>query len=138
MGNKEDWEEIQKWVENEEIRKKNTFKIDIDKIDIEKKAKRMNIVTGFLNSILKTTKIGFLLIIAIVVFCAFTFANVGFSNMRTSFNADITSIERQHNIKMKIISEDTDENGNGSYEMALKKKQDICFKAVKKRRKFNR
>ena len=45
MGNKEDWEEIQKWVENEEIRKKNTFKIDIDKIDIEKKAKRMNIVT---------------------------------------------------------------------------------------------
>ena len=38
MGNKEDWEEIEKWAENEEIKKKNARIVEIDKI--EKKAKK--------------------------------------------------------------------------------------------------
>lgn len=91
----------------------------------------MNVVVVFFNSILKTTKIGFLIGITIAIFLAVTFANMGFGNIKRNFNADISLIEEQHNIKMKIVSQDTDEKGNGSYEIVPKKKQDMKFKAVK-------
>ena len=57
MGNKEDWEELEKWAENERLKRKQTFKMDIDSIDMHQRTKKMSIVINFLKAIFKTTKI---------------------------------------------------------------------------------
>ena len=36
MDNKKDWEEIEKWAENEKLKKQDTFKMNLDKINLEK------------------------------------------------------------------------------------------------------
>ena len=132
MGNKEDWEELEKWAENERLKRKQTFKMDIDSIDMHQRTKKMSIVINFLKAIFKTTKIIFVLGAVIMGGAVFTFANVGFSNFNSSVNADVDSIAQQYSIKMKIVSQETDENGNGTYLITLKNKKEIQFKAIKK------
>lgn len=131
MGNKEDWEELEKWAENEKVKNIETFKLDLDNVDMQKKAKKVNTVVRFLNKILKIIKKIYLLFVIFIALSTLIFLYTGFSNMKSRFNADIGSIEDMNHIKIKILSQDTDDRGNGTYIMALKNKQEIQFKAIK-------
>ena len=131
MDNKEDWKKLEEWSENKKIENIKSYKVDIDNIDMNKKTKNVNKVVKFLNGTLKTTKVIFILIIAIMALSVFTLVKSNFSRLKSSVDADIDSIAEQHSIKTKIISQETDDKGNGTYIFALKNKEEIQFKAIK-------
>lgn len=124
MGNKEDWEEIEKWAENEKLKKQDTFKMNLDKINLEKNTKRINIVAMSLGLLLKSFKALIFLIIAGIVFLVFMYAKNTFSKV------SINDPETLYNTKIKVVSKSIDENGNEICDIVLKKKKDLHFQAI--------
>ncbi len=131
MDNKKDWEELEKWAENEKLNNIEKYKVDIGNIDMQQKTKGVNVVVKFLNGIFKTTKVAFIVVGIIIALSVFTVVKVNVSRFKSSVDVDINSIANMHNIKVKVISQETEDNGNGTYIFALKKKPEIQFKAIK-------
>ena len=117
MGNKEDWEELEKWAKNEKTKITQTYSMQFDEQDMQK---RMDSISNCLRRVSKTVKFIFIIIALIVGFIILVNLNVNISNFRTSVNADVDSLKDMYGIKTNIISQDTDENGNGKYIFELK------------------
>lgn len=105
--------------------------MQFDEQDMQKRMKRMDSISNCLRRVSKTVKFIFIIIALIVGFIILVNLNVNISNFRTSVNADVDSLKDMYGIKTNIISQDTDENGNGKYIFELKNKNEIKFTAVK-------
>ena len=131
MGNKEDWEELEKWQENQNTDVVDKYGINIYDKDRTKENKKIEMITKVMNKILKVILgiIIFLLIIAIIA--AFSFIITRFSTVNKSVNADINDITRPFGEKVEIVSKDVDEKENGEYILRIKSNKNIVFKAIK-------
>ena len=129
MGNREDWKELEKWADEDRRRKIEKYKFDIESEKLQNQAKKTNIVSKILNRI---GKIGMAIAIAfggILIFAILNFALDAFQ----TYNIDAKgSIQNMYDIKVKIVSKDTDDRGNGNYIFAVKGNKELKFSAIKK------
>ena len=132
MGNKEEWEEIEKSVKESEQKKLEAHKgIDytnmLNKINKKPKEKTLKKLT---IKILKPIIIIFCIIAGIIGFIVAR--DYGY-NMRHSHNIDVKKdIENFADIEINEISSNLDEKGyTGEYYFELKKVPQIKFKAIK-------
>ena len=135
MGNKEDWAELEKWNEINES-KKVTYGIDIT--DMKKEKAKVDSWTNKLNVFGKTLKIGWIIVLIIIIFMFITIINIAFSNMKNSFYVDVKKdIEARNFCKVKLISKDVVEapgykNENGTFYFEIQKLPDVKFTVKKK------
>lgn len=98
----------------------------------EKKRRKRNIFSKIIDVIcyfFKATTIITYIIIAIIILIFF---DIGISNMKSITDISVKkAIEPMYNIKVKIVNEQVDENGNGKYLLTLKNNEDIKFYAIK-------
>lgn len=141
MGSKEEWEEIEKAIEESNKEKNKKYKgIDITKIteEVKNDTQTKNIKKG-----LKITKI-ILVIIAIIIFAfilfkIFTQISIVLSNMESAHNVNVKkTMEFEFEAKLKLISKDVDRYGNGEYYFQVKKVPEIQAKAIKEYGKIKR
>lgn len=129
MENKEDWEEIEKWAEKDKQEFVEKFGVDFDQIDIEKQSKKMNIFSKIIKGISKS--VIYILLAIIILFLVFLTV-YAFNEMDNSTIANVERrLEKEWAIRLKEISRDTDEKGNGTYTFTLKKNKNVIFTAIK-------
>lgn len=134
MGNKEEWEEIEKSIQDSDRKRLEKYKgIDITQKynDINKKANSKNKLLLDITKII--IKIIIIIIVAWVGYKLFTVISIVFTNMINAHDVDVeNSIETSTNIKAKLISKNVDEKENtGEYFFKIKKLPEIQFKAIK-------
>ena len=134
MGKKQDWAELEKWNEINESKK---VKYGIDITDMGKEKSKLDSWTHKLNVVGKTLKIGWIIVLIILIFIFITIINIAFSNMKNSFYVDVKKdIETRNFCKVKLISKDVVEapgykNENGTFYFEMKKIPDVKFKVIK-------
>ena len=132
MGNKEDWEELEKWNES----KKAQYGINLT--NMEKEKAKLDNWTKKLKIFGKTLKIGWIIILIMLILIFITIIDIAFSNMRNSFYVDVKEdIETRNFCKVKLISKDVVEapgykNENGTFYFEIKKLPNVKFTAKKK------
>ena len=141
MGSKEEWEEIEKSIEESNKEKFKKYKgIDITKIAEEAKndSQTKMIKKGF--NISKIILIIIVIIISVfMLFKIFTQISIVLSNMESSHNVNVEkTMEFEFEAKLKLISKDVDRYGNGEYYFQVKKVPEIQAKAVKEYGKIKR
>ena len=136
MGNKEDWEEIEKW--NRERNEKNRLKYKLDLSNMDREEAKMKNFIKVLNTTGKGIKV-LGSIIAIVILCIiFVFIKIVLSNMRSSFYVDVEKeIETLKGVKVELISKDVVEapgykNENGIFYFKIKNFTELQFNVIKK------
>lgn len=133
MKNNEDWEELEKWSKKQEDKYIKDYGVDISKVNLNKQTKRMNIFAKFVGAIYKLIKYSFITIV-ILAFCGgLGYAYMQFDNFGRLFDVgDVEkNIKKEYNIKIREISKETDEKGNGKYVFTLKDNKNIIFTAFK-------
>lgn len=133
MGNKEDWEELEKWSKKQEEKNVRSFGIDISKVNIQKETKKMHIFSMFTDSAYKFVKYAFLTIAIFVCCLGLWFAYTQINDFDRSLDiGDVEeNLKQMYNIKIRELSKETDEKGNGKYLFTLKDNEDIIFTAFK-------
>lgn len=135
MGNKEDWEELERWNENRIESQKEKFGIEYNKynnLDTKKQRKKIDKVVKCLNITGKTLKIFAIIIFTIAVFLVLLNVYVNLSNFKERTNVSvIDTIENMYNVKIKLISKNVDEKENGTYKFELEENNEIKFTAIK-------
>jgi len=129
MGNENDWKELEKWDKEQEGKRIAKFGMDTNKIDLDKQARKMRVVSVFTTGTYNFIKY-LLIIICILGFGGgLLYAYFQFDSMKpiVYIKDAKSSIEKQFNIKIKQVSEEIYENGNEKYVFALKKNKDIKF-----------
>ncbi len=132
MGNKEDWEEVEKSVKDVEAKKIEEYRGLNYAEELQKKiTKTINkTVKKFSKKILRP-----ILIIAIIIIMFFiiTIALAYFDGIISSHNINVKeSIEKSQHIKIKQISADVNRKEySGEYYFQIKKYPQITFKAIK-------
>ena len=136
MGNKEDWETLEKWNENRIQQEKEKYKIDYNKINVKKENKKVDNLVNSLNITGKTFKIFAIIVFIIGILSVLLMLYINFHNIKknTDFSI-IESIENMYNIKTKIISQNNNEKGNGIYRLELKDNSEIKFTAIQAHKK---
>ena len=135
MGNKEDWEEIEKW--DRERNEANKLKYGIDLSNMGKEEAKVKKFVKVLNNTGKGLKVLGIIILVIVVLIVCFILNIVLSNMRNSFYIDVKKdIETLKWVKIELISKDVVEvpgykNENGTYYFRIKKKPEIEFTVTK-------
>lgn len=131
MNNEKDWKRLEEWAEGKEAENMKKYKMDIKKINVERKGTKITIFSKLLETFGKTA----LAIIgtAIVAICIISFNPISlqFKNLKLSVDADIEDISRQYGIETEIIYKDINDKGNGKYIFALKDNKEIQFTATK-------
>ena len=137
MGNKEDWEELEKWNENRIQQERKKYKIDYDKINKRKEKKKVEHVVKGLKITGNFLKAIIIIVIIIGIYKVSIISYVNFKNMRRNVDFSvIESIEIMYNVKTKIVSQDiVDEKGNGVYKLELEDNSEIKFTAIQEARK---
>ena len=137
MGNKEDWEELEKWNENRIQQERKKYKIDYDKINKRKEKKKVEHVVKGLKITGNFLKAIIIIVIIIGIYKVSIISYVNFKNMRRNVDFSvIESIENMYNVKTKIVSQDiVDEKGNGVYKLELEDNSEIKFTAIQEARK---
>ena len=136
MGNKEDWEEIEKW--NRERNEKNRLKYKLDLSNMDKEEAKMRNFVNVLKTTGKGVKVLGIIIAIIVIFTIFNIIYIVFSNMRNSFYVDVEKdIETLKGVKVELISKDVVEapgykNENGTFYFRIKNFPEIQFTVIKK------
>lgn len=127
MIRKEDIDEIENSMNDSN--KKNLENYNILKSKKDNKNKKTKLNKGL--KIFLITMI--VLILIIIFFKLYIFISIPFSNLMNRYNANlIETIESSNHIKVKVISQNFDEYGNGECYLKLKKFSEIKFKAIKK------
>ena len=135
MGNKEDWEEIEKC--ERERNEKNKLKYGIDLSNMDKEEAKVKRVVRTLNSAGKGLKILGIITSIVVIFIIFTLINIVLSNMRSSFYVDVEKeIETLKGVKIELISKDVVEapgykNENGTFYFKIKNLPEVQFTVIK-------
>lgn len=135
MGNKEDWEEIERWHneknENDKLKyMHNVLNIDEEETKVKKFVKVLS-VAG------KGLKVGGIIVAIVVAFILITIISMVLANMKSSFYVDVKKdIETSHFCKIKLISKDVVEtygynNENGKYYFEIKKCPSVKFTVIK-------
>ena len=132
MGNKEDWEELEKWNENRIQQERKKYKIDYDKINKGKENKKVEHVVKGLKITGNFLKVIVIIVIIIGIYSVSIISYVNFKNMRRKIDFSvIETIEKMYNVKTKIVSQDIiDEKGNGVYKLELEDNSEIKFTAI--------
>lgn len=131
MGSKEDWDEIKKWNENNTNKTIKKFGIDIYSEDRNKQTTKVNVISKFLGSIVNFIKIIVIIVIVLAAVVAFSFVNSSFSGLNESIDPNVDTTLAHYNRKIKIISEETDEKGNGKYICNIKGNNHVQFTLIK-------
>ena len=135
MGNKEDWEELERWSKNIDANNKVKYGIDLSNMDKEKR--KLDNLTEKSRKFGKTIKISWIIIFIILVLNLIVVIDIAFSNMKNLFYVDVKKdIETRNFCKVKLISKDTVEalgyeNENGTFYFEMKKLPDVKFKVIK-------
>lgn len=135
MGNKEDWEEIEKC--ERERNERNQLKYGIDLSGMEKEEVKVKKFVKILNNTGKGIKVLGIIISVIVIFIIFTLINIVLSNMRSSFHVDVEKeIETLKGVKIELISKDVVEahgykNENGTFYFKIKNLPEVQFTVIK-------
>lgn len=128
-----DWEELEKWEkknEQEEIKKYGT---NISKINKKNASKEVNNYVKGINVVLKTMKISATSLFIIVAIIILIFGIAWYYSIKSRVNIDAKkTIESMYGVKLKLISKEIDNNGNGKYKFELKNEPKIQFVAIKK------
>lgn len=134
MGSKEEWDEIEKSVENANRKRIQDYK----GIDPLKKVTEINSKVALKNKIifklLKTIlKILIILFVLWILFKIYTLLNIVFSNMRSSYYIDVEeAIETSIHADINLTSKEVDEKENGKYYFEFKKVPEIKFVSIRK------
>lgn len=132
MDKKDDWKELEEWEQNRREEEKEKYGINIQDI------KPTNI--KWIDRLVKGLRaIGISYVIFATIVFSLAFIAVGlylyakYSNIKSQIDIDLEdTIESMYNIKIKIVSQDTDNRGNGKYTIKTKNSDiDITFNAVK-------
>ena len=135
MGNKEDWEEIEKW--DRERNEKEQLKYGIDLSNMDKEEAKVKRFVKTLNITGKGLKVLGIIISIVVIFIIFTLINIVLSNMRSSFYVDVEKeIETLKGVKIELISKDVVEapgykNENGTFYFKIKNLPEVQFNVIK-------
>lgn len=133
MGNKEDWEELERWNENRIQQEREKYKIDYNKINLKKENEKVEHLVKGLNITGKTFKIFAIIIFIIGTLSVLLMLYSNFHNIKEQTNVTVVgTIDNMYNVKIKVISQDIDEKGNGVYKFELKDNSEIKFTAIKK------
>lgn len=135
MNNKKDWEELERWNENRIESQKEKFGIEYDKynnFETKVQMEKIDKVVKGLNITGKSLKIFAILIFAVVIFLLLFSVYINFSSLKERTNVSVVgTIENMYNIKIKSISQDTDDKENGTYRFELAENNEIKFTAIK-------
>lgn len=133
MGNKEDWEELERWQENAKQKQKERFKLDFSEIDKNKEHKRINTIVNVLKITGKTIKAGEIAIVIIVIAIVLFIFNLIISNLNSKINVDPEkTIESMYHTKVDLVSKDVDDKENGKYIFKVSDNDEIQFTAIRK------
>lgn len=135
MGNKEDWEEIEKWDRERKEKNKLEYKLDLSNMDkeenkVKKFAKAQNVIIKMLIG-------GGIIILIRGLFILIPILTMILANMKSSFFIDVKKdIETSNFCKIRLISKDVVKtygykNENGTYYFELAKCPDVKFTAIK-------
>lgn len=132
-NNNKDWEELEKWSKNDAEKRIEKFGIDTANIDLKEKARNIGIFQKITNIIYKFIKYIMIIFGILVVSAGLLFAYSKFNDLRSTVDVgDIKkNIQNMYDIKLKTISKETDQGGNGKYIFALKDNKEIVFTAFK-------
>ena len=110
MGNKEDWEELEKWEESRKQEQKEKFRLDFSEIQKDKEHKGVNTVVKGMKIAGKTIKIGGIITAIIVIAIVILIFDLIISNInsKTNVNPEKT-IESMYNTKIDLVNKDIDE-----------------------------
>ncbi len=133
MGNKEDWEELEKWEESRKQEQKEKFRLDFSEIQKNKEHKGVNTVVKGMKIAGKTIKIGGIITAIIVIAIVILIFDLIISNInsKTNVNPEKT-IESMYNTKIDLVNKDIDEKENGRYTFKMSDNNEIQFTAIKK------
>lgn len=130
MSEKDDWKELEEWEQNRRANEKEKYGINIQDIKPHK-IKWIDKIVKFMKTV-GITYVVFATIIFIIAFIAVgIYLYVKYMDIKSQVDIDfVDTIESMYNIKIDIISQDTDNRGNGSY-VIKPKNSDFIFNAIK-------
>lgn len=138
MKEKDDWKELEEWEQNRRANEKDKYGINIQDIKPQK--------IKWIDKIVKVLRsIGIVYVIIATIIFILALIAVGlylyakFSSIKSQLDIDlIGTIESMYNIKTDIVSQDTDDRGNGKYTIKLKDSDiNLTFNAIKDHGNFN-
>ena len=110
MGNKEDWEELEKWQERRKEEQKEKFRVDFSEIGEKREYKGVNTIVKGMKIAGKTIKIGEIITIIIVIASVLLIFDLIISNINAKTNVKPEkTIENMYNTKIDLIYKDIDE-----------------------------
>ena len=132
MGNKEDWEEIDSWKETKKQEELDKYGLSFEDVHVGKK-KRIDRFASFLKAVGVSYVVFATIIFSIAIIVVGIYLYVKYMDIKSQVDIDLVdTIQSMYNIKIDIISQDTDNKGNGKYVIKLKNSDvDIIFNAVK-------
>ena len=133
MGNKEDWEELEKWQERRKEEQKEKFRVDFSEIGEKREYKGVNNVVKGMKIAGKTIKFGGIITIIVIIAIVILIFDLIISNInaKTNVKAEKT-IESMYNTNIELVSKDIDDKENGKYIFKLSDNSEIQFTAIKK------
>lgn len=133
MGNKEDWEELEKWEESRKQEQKEKFRLDFSEIQKNKEHKGVNTVVKGMKIAGKTIKIGGIITAIIIIAIVILIFDLIISNInsKTNVNPEKT-IESMYNTKIDLVNKDIDEKENGRYTFKMSDNNEIQFTAIRR------
>ena len=127
MGNKEDWEELEKWQKEQEMKESSKEKIYAKKFT-DKDMKKAKIFSRIFSSMFKTISATAILIGFIAIVCAILFVNYLFG-LKAPQNIEKYLSDIYQGQKFEIIEDSSDSIGRGAYVLSPKNNKNIKFKA---------
>lgn len=130
MGNKEDWEELEEWQKDQELKKISNEKTNVGTFD-KKSIKGAEIFSKIFNFITKSISITTVTIIIAVIAIAVLFVYTSFA--RVAPKNTVKYLKQVYGgEKFKIIQNYSNNNGKGLYVLSPKSNKNIKFKAYNK------
>lgn len=135
MGNKEDWEKIEKWnkLREEELKKQYG---GIDVIELQKKSEKSEKIIKKTNKIggkiAKVIAIFYIIFIILLLIIGMSVYIMKLEEIQNEVNVDVTkTLGQWRNMDFKIIAEEIDDKGNGTLQLETNGKIQIKFDVIK-------
>ena len=127
MGNKEEWEELEKWQKEQELKEQQTYKV-YTKTFNEKNVKGAKTFSRIFNLVTKSISITALIIMTIIITIAALFIYYLFKRVApVNTTKHLTQIYSGE--KFEIVEDYSNTNGKGWYVLSPKSNRNIQFKA---------
>ncbi len=126
--NNDDWKELEEWNNSHKAEEKQIYGVNFQDIKV-KKVKWIDRTSKSIK-IVGIIFITLTILLGIAFVCSFLY--IAYSRIKPQIDIDFEeNIEKMYGIKVKVISQNVDPNGNGAYKLQLESNNKIQFTAVK-------